>query len=339
MENVKAKFCLSSEAWDNKTTVIVKSIQILGQEEIFSFPTENQPIQKHTELAKLSIIKGAVKSLNTRGKIRNITITLKKELQSSYLDEEGNVVFGGFYLEAMYFSSQPTTNNPLPSFENPIQSISNNMVLEKFSSKNQNAKSWLNLFLLECERLNINKKQFPETLKLFLEGPALDWFSTLYKTYSMKKPWDYWETSFLNTFGEKSWNEIDYAYSFHWLNGPFLDFALKKINLLIDVDPDLSINSQINFIVLALPKFVRSRLNKKELITIENLMSSLRQLDPISNNNTIAKKSELEVNRQKRSFVPCHICEKAGYANRFHSENVCRNKVRPASIRFSESKN
>ena len=339
MEDIKVKFCLSSEAWENKTTVMVKTIEILGREEIFSFPIESQPIQKHTELTKLSIIKGAVKSLNTRGKIRNITITLKKELQKSYFDEEGNVVFGDYYLEAIYFSPQPTTNTPLPTIENPIRSISNNMMLEKFSSKNQNAKSWLNLFLLECQRLKLNEKQYPESLKLYLEGPALDWFSSLYKNCSMNKPWDYWETSFLSTFGEKSWSEIDYAYSFHWLNGPLLDFALKKINLLIDVDPDLSISSQINFIVLALPKFVRSRINKKEIVTIENLMSSLRQLDPISNNNTHVSKYEFDINRQKRSFIPCQICEKAGYTNRFHSESVCRNKLRPAYIKFSESKN
>lgn len=339
MEDLKVKFCLSSEAWENKTTVNVKTIQILGQEEIFSFPIENQPIQKHIELAKLSIIKGAVKSLNTRGKFRNITITLKKELQSSYLDEEGNVVFCGYYLEAIDFSPQRTSNTPLPNIENPIRSISNNMMLEKFSSKNQNAKSWLNLFMFECDRLKISEEQFPEALKINLEGPALDWFSSLYKTCSMDKPWDYWKISFLNTFGEKSWSEIEYAYSFRWLSGPLLDFALKKINLLIDVDPDLSISSQINFIILALPKFVRSRLNKKELVTIEHLMSTLRQLDPISNNSTHTNKYEFEINKQKRNFVPCQICEKAGYANRFHSETICRNKVRPANVRFSESKN
>jgi hypothetical protein len=172
-----------------------------------------------------------------------------------------------------------------------------------------------------------------------LEGPALDWFLTIYKTSALNLPWDDWEKSFLGTFGEKSWHDIEYAYSFRWLNGPFLDFALKKRNLLIDADPDLTINSQINFIVLALPKFIRSRLNKKDLFTIESLMSILRQLDPISNNNTNANKSESEVNKYKRSSVPCRICQKAGYPNRFHSENVCRYNTKSAMMKSVESKN
>ncbi|XP_046629530.1 uncharacterized protein LOC124309911 [Neodiprion virginianus] len=337
MEKVKVKFQFAAEAWDAKTTVIkVKSIQVLEQEQIFSFEQKDQPISNHAELAKLPVVKGIIKSLDKRGKQRKAIVSLDAHLQRLYFDEEGNVVFNDHYLEEIE-TPQPTPNSSsltVPARETPIQSISKGILLEKFSNRNQNAKSWLTLFVLECERFKVEENQFPEVLKLVLEGPAIDWFTSIFKTYGMTKPWSFWESSFLETFGEKSWSEVEYAYSFRWISGPYLDFALKKRNLLIDADPELGVSSQINFIVIALPKFVRSHLHKRELKTIENLMSSLSQLQPISNNNS----SRIEINKQNRKFDPCRICEKAGYKNRFHPEEICRN-ARSAIIKSAESKN
>lgn len=96
------------------------------------------------------------------------------------------------------------------------------------------------------------------------------------QTNSLAQAWEFWNNSFLDTFDEKSWDQIEYAYSFKYLNGSFLDFALKKRSLLIEVDPDLTLKSQINLIVVSLPQFIKNKLNKKDLVTIEDLMSRLR---------------------------------------------------------------
>jgi len=110
----------------------------------------------------------------------------------------------------------------------------------------------------------------------------MDWYLNFLKTNSLDQSWGYWNNSFMDTFAEISWSEIAYAYTFKYLSGPLLNFALKKRSLLIDADPDLTVNSQINLIVTALPPFIRSKLIKKNVKTVEDLMSRLRQLEQAS---------------------------------------------------------
>ena len=90
-----------------------------------------------------------------------------------------------------------------------------------------------------------------------------------------------WNDSFLETFDVKNWSASAYAYTFKYYRGSFLHFSLKKRNLLLDVDPKLAIDSQINLIVVALPNYARSLLRKKELMSIDSLMSALRQAEPV----------------------------------------------------------
>ena len=53
-----------------------KTIQIIGDETIYSFPTTEQIISLHPKLAKHSSIEQTLKQLDKRGKIRKIKITL-----------------------------------------------------------------------------------------------------------------------------------------------------------------------------------------------------------------------------------------------------------------------
>ncbi|XP_076397156.1 uncharacterized protein LOC143265993 isoform X1 [Megachile rotundata] len=337
MGDIKARFHFVSEAVDSKTTEVkVKTIQLVGQPEIFKFPEGAQTKAEHPNLFENQVTKGVVKSLKLRNKFRNVVITLAEgKLKDSYVDHEGNVVFDGYYLEAIQTDSPIPSNHPAPENppqEKPIHSISKNIILEKFNGKNFNAESWMKIFVAECKRLEIKENKYPEVLRLFLEGPASNWFSIFLKTNSLTCEWEHWNKSFMDTFNQKSWSEIAYAYTFRYLNGPFLDFALKKRNMLIDIDPDLTINSQINLIVIALPHFVKSRLERKNLTNIDNLMSLLSQMEPINNRNFNEKKDDKQKyneDRQtnQRSRKPCAYCESVGFKNRFHPEEVCRTKT------------
>ncbi|CAB3234337.1 unnamed protein product [Arctia plantaginis] len=144
MTSLRAKFHFVSDSLDAKTTIVkVLTIQLEGEDTIFQFPKEYQRKEDHPKLFDTSVVKNVVKSMKTRGKFRNIWVSLADELKDQYLDEEGNVCFDGIYLD-----EAPVNPNPaLPKFsqsepvENKsIHSVVKDMILDKFSGKNQNAK-------------------------------------------------------------------------------------------------------------------------------------------------------------------------------------------------------
>lgn len=333
MADVKAKFHFASEALDSKTTIVkVKSIQLLDQPEVYLFPAEEQTNVQHQKLFDHAITKGVVRSLKTRNKFRKVVITLKTtDLKDVYLDEEGNVVFNGIYLEGVRTDifSPPSSSQQTPCPSKSIHSIAKNMVLEKFNGKNFNAEEWLKTFTKECIRLDISEEKYAEVLRLFLEDSPSEWYSIFLKTNSLTHAWEFWNNSFLDTFNVKNWAEIAYAYNFKFLNGSFLDFALKKRNLLLDVDPKLTIDSQINLIVITLPKFIRSRLTKKDIVNIDSLMSVLKQIEPAEKKSNVTSNDKVNIVKPKseNQTTPCSYCEKKGFPNRFHAENVCRTKI------------
>lgn len=325
MEN-KAKFHFVSEAGpDTKSTIVkVKTIQLINQPETFLFPNDKQTSTQHKKLFDTNIVKNVVKSLKTRNKFRNIMITLNKELQDIYMDEEGNVVFNDEYLEEVSPTQEPSnTGKP----EKSTHSLVKDIILEKFDGENLKAITWIRLFVQECTRIGIKQNKFAETLRLFLTDSALNWFNVFMKQNSLTD-WELWHNSFIDTFSVQSWTDIAYAYNFKYLNGSLLNFALKKRNLLMEVDEDISLNSQINLIVISLPNFIQSKIERKSLGSIEDLMSKLKQFGHVNDKKRENKKSETT---QK----PCSICDKLGFPNRFHPEDKCRLKDQ----KFSYKKN
>ncbi|XP_076660132.1 uncharacterized protein LOC143363438 [Halictus rubicundus] len=329
MDLIKVKFHFASEAGaDSKTTrVKVKTIQRLDQQEIFAFPGDKQTEVQHVQLFKNEIVKGVVRSLKVRNKFRKVTVTLSEELKSIYFDEEGNTIFGNEYLEEV---PQISTSAQVESTEKSNRSKAKDMVLEKVDGENFKANTWLKLFIQECERVRITQANYAETLRLFLDKSALEWFSTCMKEQSLVNNWELWKNSFLETFSAQSWAEIAYAYNFKFLNGSLLEYALKKRNLLLEADEDMAVNTQINLIVINLPKFIQNKLEKKSLNNIEDLMSKLKQM---------GKFNEIKKETQKLlvTKTPCSFCEKLGYVNRFHPESLCRLKIQKINKQKNEN--
>lgn len=324
----RARFHFVSDSLDAKTTILkVHTIQLEGEDTIFQFPKEYQLKEHHQKLFDTSIVKNVAKSMKTRGNFRNVWLSLVDELKDYYVDKEGNVCFNGIYLDEARALTVPKTD---PIEKKSLHSVLKDMILDKFSGKNQNAKIFVDFFVQECNRLKIDNARFAEVFKLFLEGPALDWFLAFLKTNTITYPWEFWQNSFLDTFSEIGWTEINYAYTFRYISGPLLDYALKKRNLLIDADPELTMNSQINFIVLGLPSQVRSRVSKRDLHSVEKLMSCIRQLESlIKNKNKYTPEIENKTQTyqsSKSDLKPCSYCKDKGFPNRFHPEHLCRNK-------------
>lgn len=110
------------------------------------------------------------------------------------------------------------------------------------------------------------------------------------------------------------------------MNGPFLDFALEKRSLLLNADPKLTTESQVNLIVASLPRSVWSSLRMKDIDNVDTLMSALGQIEPlkgkISNERAFPEKNDDD------KKTPCTYCANNGFPNRLHPETVCRLKAR-----------
>ncbi|KAK0174321.1 hypothetical protein PV327_010106 [Microctonus hyperodae] len=226
------------------------------------------------------------------------------------MDAEGNMVFHDEYLEEA--APTPITtraNSRGVGTEKCTRSKAEDIILEKFSGKNFKADTWLRLFIQECERMNITIDKYAETLRLFLEKSALDWFHSRMKNSALENDWEIYNNSFSETFSVQSWAEIAYAYDYKFSNGSLLEYALKKRNLLLEADEDMALNTQINMVVLSWPKSIQNKLKRKSLVNIEELMSKRKQIGHVKE----PKRENVKVTTAK---IPCPFCEKLGYNSR-----------------------
>lgn len=283
MSKAKVVFLISKEAdLDPKSSIIkLKSIKYESSNEVFIFDEDDQPKTYHKKLFETPCMISATKALDRRGKTRTVRMTLEGDLYELYIDKEKNFIFNEMILEEQGTSPPPpilSQSNPPPqNLSISLESISRNIVLDKFENKNQNASLWLKMFTNECQRIHVPIDRYFEVLRLFLTGTPLHWYEALYK--SSITNWDTYVESFTNTFGQSSWSDLSFAYSFRWISGPYLDYALKKRALLLEVDNSLSVQSQINLIVVGLPRFLFDKIDRNEIESIDQLMSKLRQFN------------------------------------------------------------
>lgn len=76
---------------------------------------------------------------------------------------------------------------------------------------------------------------------------------------------------------------------------------------------------------MGLPAKIQSRINRKDLNTIDNLMSLINQSEGLIEKEKKIKTKILEENKLEKK--PCSYCNKKGFQNRYHSEDVCRVKL------------
>jgi hypothetical protein len=361
MAKIKARFMFVNEASaDGKSNVTrLRMFQLEDQDEVYAFPIASRDLQYHEELMKNPTARNAKKVLSTcnRYQRRNPLITLSEELREVYLDAEGNPAFRGDLLEEI---SEPQKEvKPVVETETIIQkpltkervkkslsSIVKDAVIEKFNGRNFNASTWITTMETECERLEIPENRYCEVIRLFVEGSATDWYQANQIVVGTSS-WQTWRTSFLNAFANKGWQNVCNAIYFRFGNGSVTDYALKKLNLLVDMDPKISENLKVCMIVSGLPAAVRERLDRDEIDSVNKLFCKLNLLDraqrqygPNNNNNNNNGNSNNSYKgmsnrynnnnfnrggQQKRTT--CTYCEKKGFPGRLHPEVECRIKV------------
>lgn len=340
---------------DGDSVACIESIKYTNQPETFIFPEEHQLVNNHPELLEQSTIRYAVNSIKRVGHYRNVKTVLQEELASKYIDADGNFVFEETVLEELESNSMPVTqdDDTAPSLSDELLSVLRSLkidetkkeprwsdvekrfAIEKYSGK-ENARGWMTSFENECARHEMKTDtQRIKCLKLFLVDSALDW----YKSNAIKlkdAEWSDWSDSFLKVYSDKGWSRVRHAYNYKHLGGSFIDYALEKERLILEVESRASQYSMINQIVIGLPTYIQDKLDREEIQSTDNLMNKLRQYETnpakkSSNNPTnqeYPKRNYDRVQGNANEKKPCHICESKGFPGRFHPSEKCRNKPR-----------
>lgn len=331
-DGIKVLFTLSCEAspTDSKSNVRnVKSIQIIGEDQIYKFPGNLQLINLHPELAADPTIKKALQQLDKRGKCRSVKLTIAGNLRAIYVDPDENIQFRDEFLDSIPTTKEQSAipNQPL---QKSLSSLTKDMICPKFDRKS-NPTQWIKQFELEVIRMNVPQVRFAEVLRLFLEGSALDWYEITFRLIGLGGTWDEWKINFLENFNTKGWSEIVYAYEFKYLYGSLSDYVLKKIRLLLEAEPALPTIACVNLVVVGLPSNVREKLDRSEILTQADLMSALGALEhlalkiPLSSDK---QNKQMDINKKlnkKPEYKPCSICTKLGNLQRYHPETKCWN--------------
>lgn len=320
-------------------------MQTCGANEWYLLPRDCSLLSLHPILAADEGIQRAKKVLKSRHHRRIIIVQLSKEQADNYFDKMGNPTFMDRSLEMVeelpkrfddevedIMKTKSVEQTPTTKEETikPLQTILKDVILPKFNGKSHNARNWLRRFESECIRINIPKNRYHEALRLFLEGPAENWYSATQIT-SMSNEWEFWKDSFEQVFEKKGWSDMVYAYSYSYISGPVADYALKKLNLIVEVDALTSDNVKLNMIVHGLPAWARDKLDRTEIDTVGKLLQKLNQFETHNSNNN--KRSGNNNNNNKNSnnkwttfaTEPCGYCLKKGF-RRIHLESNCRVK-------------
>ena len=344
---MKCKFTFSVEpASDPKSNVRnVKRMQVLSENATYEFPPDLQAVSHHSDLGRLPAVARLLPQMTRRGMTRNLLVSLEDDVLSQYFDDQENPCFCGIYLEEIPpVTKPPPTPSPTPqsfSIVNeprpvPARTLAKDFVLEKFTGKSQNAASWIAQFESECARLEMKINQYPETLRLFLDGSAVsDWFQINLKLIGLNTAWADWKEKFIEDFSEKGWSSIMHAYTYTYSKGPLVDFALKKLRLLIDADPALPSSCRINLIVISLPERVRNRIDRMEVETQSDLIAILQSLEHLAttftrfskpNSRTPPSLSDTPSKPEKPEKFEkfCNGCYKRSRPYSNHSDSDCR---------------
>lgn len=333
----------------------VEIIRIRREDETdwYKFEDKDQLHTFHKELCEISTMKQALSGMKKVNQIRNTRVTLSNELMKIYLDEEGNFKFGKDLLmpadevSFMNHSQAATDSNILESDyldyikklqltinereELKLMDIEKRFSLDKYDGK-ENARDWIENFEKECRRYGIleNRKKI-DVLKLYLKDGPRDWYHTQISNMR-NEPFDSWTKEFIDIFGVSSWKTIKEAYTFHYRDGKYLDYGLKKQRKLLETDKDMTVKTMLNLITLGLPYHVQEKLDLNEQNTLskyfgelsklcENKKSSSRKFEP--------RKSDFKTDRtgssQEREECKICIAANSNWSGRFHPPEKCWN--------------
>lgn len=333
---------------DPKTNIMCITSIMDADRNTFLIPEQLQSVKLHDVLTQTKIFQKVRTTLQRRHEKRQVWISVTPELHDAYMDEDGNMQFKGYLLEEVTYISQKQTStdtttealsrmlaNFAESEKEPklfnLKKLSEMFVIDKFTQKTSNATQWMIIFETECARVGISDDIHKiQGLRLFLDDSCQDWYSSMLIKYTLNSEWCIWKKNFCETYMNKGWTPVRYAFLFKYRQGSLLEYALKKERLLLETSKLIDKTTLINLIVTGLPNFIADEIDRSDIKETEQLFNSIRGLEHLNKKKIENREAHVENKIKEKSFKekPCKICEKEKKGIRYHSESVCwfRNK-------------
>ncbi|KAI4490126.1 hypothetical protein M0804_004308 [Polistes exclamans] len=212
-----------AHAADKKTNVLCLTAIGSPDGKLYKVPQEYYQLKDHAELLKFNALRKVREILKLRHDSKKIWINVTKELKGKYLDVNDNIIIYDYYPEEITEERKPTTTREENKYRD-LKNVTDKFVLKKFTGKNVNGKQWLDTFMNECTRLAVaDGTEKIEVLKLFLDGSAVDWYSSTLIKNILTSDWSTWENSFCDTYTNKGCIREPY-------HAQLTNFELENIN-------------------------------------------------------------------------------------------------------------
>lgn len=328
--------------------------------------------ENHSKIMALIPIKAAVKVLKIRGHFRTVSVSLKASICAKYVDNDGNFIFKEHFLAEYHPKSESSglvsqgsgelanTINQLATKEESVKSILKYFLVEKYHPRNRNVHAWCKAFETEAARFQLADQRLLEVFKAYIDVSLCDWFSINQSKLGLSAGWPAWKESFFDTFADSTWQPVRFAFNFKFLSGSYLEYAMRKEKLLIELDGTLLDSTVLDLIVIGLPFHIQDTLNRKTVKTIKQLHEKFKKFETEDRMSDSHSKNSSQSNtgfsNQSKSFASgssnrrnrssysnsncskgksdqsekkyCSICAKLGSPGRTHQESMCWNKNR-----------
>lgn len=344
MERLKFEFVVKADE-DPKTNVICITSITDTDNHSFLIPEPLQSGKLHDAVIRTQVFQKVKATLQRRHEKRQVWISVTHELRDTYMDEDGNMQFKGYLLEEITpksqqqdFASETSTEALSKILEHfaqfkkepkhcNLKRLSENIVIDKFTRKTSSVTQWIVIFEAECSRIGIDEDiQKIQVFRLFLDDSCQDWYSSMLMKYTLNSEWSIWKNNFCETYANKGWSPIRYAFLFKYRQGSLLEYALKKERLLLEVNKLIDKPTLIDLIATGLPNFIADEIDRHMLKDTKDLFKNIRGLEHLMTKRFVEKKGVGMENKKKEKGIkdqPCKICEKEKKGIRFHPESVC----------------
>lgn len=375
MSSVRVRFMMTvvGSNTDNKTNVwALRTMQFLDIDDdtIYEFPPQYTDLAHHDKLFALPAAITACKRMPNRHSKRHFRVTLPDAVARIYVDEDGNPIFHGDPLDIFADISETASSMDTAASSSrsitaavkeavlaatsaavsdaprrSISSITKDAVMSKFNPKQHNASSWITIFERECVRLKIGEERYWEVIRLFLEGAAESWFSSVRHT-TPNTSWEFWRASFLKNFSKTSWNTAAAAFNYHYIAGSYTDYVHTKISMLTSYNPNMHVLDLMSHVVLGLPINLQDRINPNEVSKVDDLVSTIIQFEKPFVRKTSDQKSYASspsLSSASSAFsslrprTPCPYCKSKGF-ERYHKEADCFTKFKDQRDKANSSR-